>query len=196
MKIELEGRGASLVGDRNPIAEAVALALAANGARVSWAAPDAAPIDILVVSCGLLPDGPADYDPDLVRVATAVGRRMAAQGGGRIVFLLSALGLVPMRRHPDYSAAMAGTVAAIRGLAMQVAPQVLANGVAVGLVGAQEGAVAGDPHMLSHVSVAQPGTPQDVANAALFLCDPRNSYMTGQVLAVDGGWTAGYGRNF
>ena len=50
--------------------------------------------------------------------------------------------------------------------------------------------------MLSHVSIDRPGKETDVANAALFLLDPANTYTTGQVLAVDGGWTVGYARNF
>ena len=36
----------------------------------------------------------------------------------------------------------------------------------------------------------------EVVAAALFLCDPANTYTTGQLLSVDGGWTAGYARNF
>ena len=50
--------------------------------------------------------------------------------------------------------------------------------------------------LLGHASVPRAGTIDEVAAAALFFCDPLNSYTTGQMLAVDGGWMAGYGRNF
>lgn len=56
--------------------------------------------------------------------------------------------------------------------------------------------LAGDPAMLGHASVKRPGTVAEVADTALFFCDPLNSYTTGQLLSVDGGWSAGYGRNF
>jgi NAD(P)-dependent dehydrogenase (short-subunit alcohol dehydrogenase family) len=50
--------------------------------------------------------------------------------------------------------------------------------------------------MLDHVPLARPGTTDEIAVAALFLADPENSYMNGHVLVVDGGWTAGYLRDF
>jgi NAD(P)-dependent dehydrogenase (short-subunit alcohol dehydrogenase family) len=50
--------------------------------------------------------------------------------------------------------------------------------------------------MLGHASVTRPGTIEEVVDTALFFADPLNTYTTGQMLSVDGGWTAGYGRNF
>ena len=43
---------------------------------------------------------------------------------------------------------------------------------------------------------AGPATSDEIAVAALFLADPENSYMNGHILTVDGGWTAGYAREF
>ncbi len=196
MEIDLDGLDAAIIGERHGVAETVFDRLAANGARTAWVDsqnPD--PVDILIVSHGLRVEIPANGDAVLSRGAAVFARRMAERGRGRIVFLLSALGAVPMRRHADYSACMAGMVATMRALAMQWGPQVLVNAVGVGLV--QEGdLVAGDARMLSHIPLARPGSAMDAANAALFLCDPLNSYMTGQMLVVDGGWTAGYGRDF
>jgi NAD(P)-dependent dehydrogenase (short-subunit alcohol dehydrogenase family) len=46
------------------------------------------------------------------------------------------------------------------------------------------------------VPLGRPGRIEEAVAALLFLADPMNTYTTGQVLTVDGGWTAGYGRDF
>jgi hypothetical protein len=207
MEIEIAGRAARILGARNAIAERVAEALAANGATVAWgeagqgagegaseAAGAAGTPDILVLSHALAPDGAETPEPLAAR-AEAIAGAMVARGSGRIVHLVSAAGLVPMRRHPAWSAAQAGAIAAMRALAMTCGPAVQVNAVAVGRIEAAD-ATTGDAAMLSHVPLNRPGTPDDIANAVLFLVDPANSYTTGQSLAVDGGWTTGYGRNF
>lgn len=71
---------------------------------------------------------------------------------------------------------------------------VAVNALALGAIGQPE--VAGDAAMLSHVPVGRPGSVDDAVGAALYLLDPSNSYTTGQVLVVDGGWSVGYGRSF
>jgi NAD(P)-dependent dehydrogenase (short-subunit alcohol dehydrogenase family) len=50
--------------------------------------------------------------------------------------------------------------------------------------------------MLAHVPLGRPATPDEIAVAALFLAAPENTYMNGHVIVVDGGWTAGYAREF
>ena len=50
--------------------------------------------------------------------------------------------------------------------------------------------------MLDHVPLGRPATPDEIAVAALFLADPENRYTHGHILVVDGGWTAGYHREF
>ena len=150
------------------------------------------PPDLVVLSHDLLP--PATVEPTtLTRAAETLAGGMR---GGSILHLVPALAILPMRRHPGFSAAAALTVAAIRALAMTAAPQVLVNGLGVGTVAGATSLAAGDEAMLSHVALGRAGTLDEVAHAALFLLDPANTYMTGQVLAVDGGWTAGYARNF
>jgi len=50
--------------------------------------------------------------------------------------------------------------------------------------------------MLAHIPVGKPGNSMDIAYAALFLAAPESAYINGHVLTVDGGWTAGYIREF
>jgi len=196
MLVELEGRKAGIFGARHAAAEAVAEALAGNGASVAWLGEEAAAegVDILVLSHPLIAE-PGD-GTTLTRAAERAARAMAGRGGGRIVHLVSAMAVIPMRRHADFSAAAASIAASVRALAMNAAPHVLVNAVAAGAIGEEGMLTAGDAAMLSHVPLGRTGSSRDIAHAVLFLVDPMNSYTTGQVLTVDGGWTAGYGRNF
>jgi NAD(P)-dependent dehydrogenase (short-subunit alcohol dehydrogenase family) len=197
VEVDLKGQSAAIVGVDNSMAKAIGRALAANGADVVFSDAGAAPrtFDILVLSHDLAP--PVTLEPSiLIDAAQRAARRMSRRGAGRIVHLISALALIPMRRHPDFSAAAAMSVAAVRALAMTAAPNVLVNAVAAGAIGGPASYASGDAAMLSHVSINRPGAETDIANAALFLLDPANTYTTGQVLAVDGGWTVGYARNF
>jgi NAD(P)-dependent dehydrogenase (short-subunit alcohol dehydrogenase family) len=50
--------------------------------------------------------------------------------------------------------------------------------------------------LLDHVPLGRPGNPDEIAVAALFLAAPENAFTTGHILVVDGGWTAGYHRDF
>jgi NAD(P)-dependent dehydrogenase (short-subunit alcohol dehydrogenase family) len=50
--------------------------------------------------------------------------------------------------------------------------------------------------LLSHVPLGRPGETKDIANAALYLASDEASYVTGAVLVVDGGWTAGFAREW
>lgn len=190
MRIELKHSFVELRGEPNPVAAAALDALWANGATVGAVAPVP---DILIISMPLLPV--AGYDPaPLLQAARSVGDAMFARGIGRILFLVSAAAGMPMRRHPEFSVAMAGVLATVRTMAMQLGPKVLVNAVGVGAVG--EPLVAGDAAMLGHASVKRPGSVAEVADTVLFFCDPLNTYTTGQMLSADGGWSAGYGRNF
>jgi NAD(P)-dependent dehydrogenase (short-subunit alcohol dehydrogenase family) len=189
--IDLAGKTWRVIGEVNRFTEAVSGAFARSGAQ---AATGGDAFDILVVGCPLLPDQATD--PALLASAAAEGVRMAAGQGGRIVFLLSAIAALPIRGHVSYSSQMAGLLAGMRGLAMELAPAVLVNAVGAGLIEADSQHIAGDPNMLSHVSLGRAGRIEDIVSAVLFLCDPMNTYTTGQILNVDGGWTIGYGRNF
>ena len=50
--------------------------------------------------------------------------------------------------------------------------------------------------LMAHIPLGRPGTVEEVAHSALFLAAPESSYVNGHILTVDGGWTAGYTREF
>ena len=192
MRVELDNVRIVFHGDANPVTAAIAGVMVANGAMVAQDTAAGLP-DILVLSLPLLPTLGITVAP-IQQLARATGAAMAERGHGRIIFVLSAAAAMPMRRHPDYSMQMAAMLTCMRTLAMQLGPAVLVNALGVGAVG--DPLVAGDPAMIGHSSVGRAGVLSEVADTALFLCDPLNSYLTGQMVSVDGGWSAGYGRNF
>nr|WP_183854074.1 SDR family oxidoreductase [Prosthecomicrobium pneumaticum] len=114
----------------------------------------------------------------------------------RAILIVSSAGLVPVRGAAAFSAAQAGLVALTRTLAMERGPAVRVNAVAVGAYAAGEGADPANARFLGHTGLRRPATLSEITAAALFLADPQNGYMTGHTLNVDGGWAAGYARNF
>jgi len=143
----------------------------------------------------------------LFEVSKAAARVMRARGAGRIINIASIAGLVPLRLQCAYVAAKAGVVNLTRAMALELGPYgILVNGVAPGstltdgtrrLFYAEDGSFhAHAQRMLDHVPLGRPGLPEEIAVAVLFLADPENSYMNGHMLTVDGGWTAGYTRDF
>jgi 3-oxoacyl-[acyl-carrier protein] reductase len=141
---------------------------------------------------------------EMSRAAAAVMRR---QQSGRIINVASIAGLVPLRLQCAFVAAKAGVVNLTKAMALELAPHgVLTNGIAPGstLTEGTRRLFYGDDglfkdsakRMLDHVPLGRPGTVDEIAVAALFLADPENSYMNGHILTVDGGWTAGYTRDF
>ncbi len=185
----LDGLTLAVHGDEAPVLAGVRAALLAEGARSETAGLP----DLMLLGYPLLPGSGGDA---LLPRARRTAEAMAERGSGRILFLLPALAGLPARRHPDWSAGAAAMLAGMRGLAMSFGPAVLVNAVGVGTIADGETIVAGDAGFLRHAAPPRAGTIAEVAAAALFFCDPLNSYTSGQMLAVDGGWMAGYGRNF
>jgi len=143
----------------------------------------------------------------LYEVSKAAARVMTGQGGGRIINIASIAGLVPLRLQSAFVAAKAGVVNLTRAMALELGPRgILVNGIAPGstltegtrrLFYGEDGTFREHvQRMLDHVPLGRPGNCEEIAVAALFLADPENSYMNGHILVVDGGWTAGYTRDF
>lgn len=141
------------------------------------------------------------------QVSQQAARIMRAQKSGRIINIASIAGLVPLRLQCAFIAAKAGVVNLTKAMALELGPLgVLVNGIAPGstltegtrqLFYGEDGTFrAHVQRMLDHVPLGRPATCDEIAVAALFLADPENSYMNGHILTVDGGWTAGYTRDF
>jgi 3-oxoacyl-[acyl-carrier protein] reductase len=140
-------------------------------------------------------------------VSKAVVPVMLRRGGGRIVNIASVFGLVPARLQCAYVAAKAGVVNLTRAMALELAPRgILVNAIAPGSIMSEgtRGLFYGKDglfsdrmqQMLAHIPLGKPGEPEDIAYAALYLAAPESRYVNGHVLTVDGGWTAGYTREF
>ena len=112
--------------------------------------------------------------------------------GGRIVSISSVAALVGFHGQTNYAAAKAGVIGITRVLAKELARrQITANAIAPGMI---QTAMMGEikPDVLAEYLKAIPagrfGTPEDIANAVLFLASEETSYISGQVLPVTGGW--------
>lgn len=137
-----------------------------------------------------------------VSSASMIGRR-----SGRIVNIASVAGLVPLRLQAGYAVAKAGLIHLTKVVALELGEHgITCNAVAPGstVTDATRELFYGDnpdsrgkaERLLSHVPLGRPGTPEEIANAVLFFAAPGSGYITGQTLAVDGGWTVGFSRDF
>lgn len=140
-------------------------------------------------------------------VSRSAARPMLAQKSGRIINISSVLGIAPARLQSPFIAAKAGVINLTKAMALELGAQgVLVNCVAPGSIiteGTKRLFYGMDgtfndrvQAMLAHIPVGRPGTPEEIAHAVLFLTAPESSYINGAVLTVDGGWLAGYIREF
>jgi 3-oxoacyl-[acyl-carrier protein] reductase len=112
--------------------------------------------------------------------------------GGRIINIASVAGLVGFHGQTNYAAAKAGVIGLTRVLAKELGKrQITVNAVAPGVI---QTTMLGElrPEVLAEyrkqIPIGRLGTPQDVAQAVLFLASEESGYITGQVLPVTGGW--------
>jgi len=167
-------------------------------------------VDVLVNNAGVGTPEPAEHetverfgevlDVNLIAafgVAQAVGRRMLEQGSGSIVNVSSILGMVGSQiPFASYAASKGGLIALTRELTAQWARRgVRVNALAPGWFETEMTAeMFADERSMAWVArmapMGRPGAPHELDGALLFLASDASAYVTGQVLAVDGGWTA------
>jgi 3-oxoacyl-[acyl-carrier protein] reductase len=163
-------------------------------------------IDVLVNNAGIAREGvialfandPLDEVVDLnlkgtIYVTRAASRVMLARRSGAIVNISSVVGRSGYRGLSVYSATKAALEGLTRSLARELGSRdITVNGVAPGYL-RTEMSRGLEAQQLEQIARRTPlgrlGDPDDVARAVLFLADPANTYITGQVLVVDGGLT-------
>jgi 3-oxoacyl-[acyl-carrier protein] reductase len=162
------------------------------------------PIDLLVHSAGMAEAGPHDeitfetwrrvmavnLDGTFLTVM-AVKDGMIERGFGRIVCLASIAGLRPRPTMLAYGTSKAGVIAFARNCSEAFAPQIRINCIAPGLIDTDMPAAsltdAARRRMLDATPLKRIGKPEEMAELALFLLSERSSFITGQVIAADGG---------
>ena len=183
-----------------------------DGASIDATAKALPKLDILINNAGMaLPSlGLDEYEPEIfaraVNMLLVGAFRMARrtvdliaeskiEGGGSIIGIASMSSYFGIGIVPGYGAAKTGLVGLTRTLAVQWGPRgVRVNSVAAGLTKskmttgtfAQE---AWTKPTLDRTPIGRLGIPEDIAGAILFLTSPGASWITGQTLAVDGGFT-------
>jgi 3-oxoacyl-[acyl-carrier protein] reductase len=121
----------------------------------------------------------------------AVSKIMMKQRNGRIVNMASVIGLMGNAGQANYAASKAGVIALTKSAAKELASRgILVNAIAPGFIMTRMTDVLPEPvkaEMLNRIPLARFGKPEDIANTVLYLVSDAASYITGQVIQVDGG---------
>ena len=176
----------------------------ATEAMIRKVTDDFGRLDILVNNAGITRDGllmtMKEEDFDAVAATNlkgtflcmkAVARQMMRQRYGRIISMSSVVGLRGNAGQVNYAASKAGVVGMTKSLAKELASRgVTVNAVAPGFIETDMTAAmpqAAKDAMMPTIPMQRLGAPEDVAKAVAFLASDEAAYVTGQVLAVDGG---------
>jgi len=161
-------------------------------------------IDVLVNNAGITRDNLVmrlkDDDWDAVINANlrgafaairAVSRGMMKRRGGRIINISSIIGIIGNKGQANYAASKAGLIALTKSVAKELGSRnILVNAVAPGFIETEMTAgmtPEAREGLGKQIALERLGTPQDVAATVAFLASDLSSYITGQVLVVDGG---------
>ena len=206
--LELAKGGASVVlccaGNMTAAEETAKACEAAGGRAMDAALGEFGRVDILVNNAGITRDGLLAMmkEPDFDAVVDtnlkgaflcmkAAVRPMMKQRYGRIVNLSSVVGLRGNAGQVNYAASKAGIIGMSKSLAKELASRgITVNAVAPGFIDTDMTAAipeAARAAALSGIPMARLGAPEEVARAVAFLASDDAAYITGQVLAVDGG---------
>ena len=132
------------------------------------------------------------FDLNVFSLFQLAAPEMEKAGGGAMLAITSMAGDNKNKRMAAYGASKAATNHLIRNIAFDLGPKgIRVNGIAPGATrtDALESVLNDDilKTMLMHTPIHRLGEPQDMANAALFLCSPAASWVSGQILTVSGG---------
>ena len=177
---------------------------AAVGAATAAILTETGRVDILVNNAGVTRDGllmrmdEADWDTVLdtnlkgaFLFTKGFTRAFIKQRSGRIINVASVIGLMGNAGQANYSASKAGLLGFTKSMARELATRgITVNALAPGFIETDMTSGLGEEiknDLLKRIPLNAFGQPEDIAAAALFLASPAARYITGQVLAVDGG---------
>lgn len=163
-------------------------------------------VDILVNNAGITRDNlllrmtEKDFDDviaanlkSVFNYTKAILKPMIQQRYGRIVNIASVVGLIGNPGQANYVASKAGVIGFTKAMARELASRnITVNAVAPGFIETSMTQKLDEKQreaLLKNVPLGRMGTPEDIAKVVGFLCSPEADYITGQVIAVDGGMT-------
>ncbi len=194
-EIEAMGRQAIPLGfdvaDREACTQAINADIEQNGAY--WGAVSNAGIHSDAPFPGLSGDAwdrviRTNLDGFFNAVQPVVMPMVRSRSGGRIVTISSLAGIAGNRGQVNYSASKAGLIGATKSLAQELAKrEITVNCIAPGWIETEMLDGADLDSLAGRVPLRRLGTPEDVASAVSFLMSPGASYITGQVISVNGG---------